>query len=112
MTFPTPYTVLTEAYSAGSYDAHGNPVDSWAAPVQQRVIGWYVPVAIEPKVAGRDAVVVDLALMVPPDFIIGPLDRVTVAGNSFEVIGYPEDYTHGPFGFNPGLVVNLKRVEG
>lgn len=110
--FPTPYTVLTEAYSGSTYDAHGNYTDSWLAPVEQPVIGWYTPVSTEPKIAGRDQVIVDLALMTPPGFVIGPLDRVTVAGVRFEVIGYPEDYTHGPFNFNPGLVVNLKRVEG
>lgn len=113
MTFPTPYTVETSAYQRGAVDAHGNEVQTWAAPVEQRVIGWSVPNSVEPKYAGADRTIVDVELYVPPSFTIGPRDRVSLPGGwLFEVAGYPEDYTHGPFNFRPGLVVNLVRVEG
>lgn len=111
--YPTPYTVQTSAFNKSGTDSHGNPVESWATPITQPVYGWAVPNSIQPKYAGQERTLVDVELYVPPGFVVGPRDRIILTGDwKFEAIGYPEDYTHGPFGFNPGLVVNLIRVEG
>jgi hypothetical protein len=80
---------------------------------QYEVYGWSTPATQEPKLAGHDRVEVDVELLVPPDFPVGPHDLVDLPDvGQFEVIGYPEDFTKGPFGFQPGAVVNLRRVEG
>ncbi|ASN67441.1 hypothetical protein 7S11_3 [uncultured Caudovirales phage] len=109
---PALFTVSVKAFKADSEDELGNPIESWAPPVPLKVYGWSAPRSTEPKLAGHDRVVVDVELLAPEGFLVRPRDRVLLEGGEFEVIGYPEDYNHGPFGFRPGLVVNLQRVEG
>src|SRR5690606_11179891 len=89
--FPTPYTVQTEAYQPGATDPFGNPVEAWGPPTSQEAIGWAPPVSDEPKIAGHVRVIVDLELFVPPGFVVAPKDRVTVNGSRFAVVGYPVD---------------------
>lgn len=112
MAFPTRHTVLTEAFTPGAKDPHGNPIDAWAAPAAQRVIGWAPPSSADPKLAGHDRVVVDIELLAPPEFVAGPKDLITLNGKTFSVIGYPEDTDGNPYPWHPGMVVNLQRVEG
>jgi hypothetical protein len=59
-------------------------------------------------VAGVESVVVTLELFAPAR-PVGDRDRFVVNGATYEVVGDPEDYDHGPFGFAPGMVVNLTR---
>lgn len=97
----------------GEIDAHSNQVDAWAAPVSQKVYGWSLPDSREPKVAGHNRVTVRLEVYVPPQFDVGPYDKVTVPGHEeLDAVGDLEDYNHGPFGFEPGFVLNLGRVDG
>lgn len=44
----------------------------------------------------------------------GPLDRVVLGGEEYDIAGQPGDWSHGGFGRIPGpdLTVKLKRVEG
>lgn len=110
---PTPFFVETRAYDGGGVDAHGSEIVSWASPVRQPVFGWSVPSSSEPKLAGHNRVVVQIELLAPPAFRVGPYDKVIVPGHGeLDVLGVPEDFTHGPFGFMPGLVVNLGKVDG
>jgi hypothetical protein len=106
--FPTPWTVQHEKYLGGTNDSHGNLVDVWASPVDHKVYGWSAPRSAERETAGVEAEVVLLQVF-SPHFAVGPQDRMTVDGVSYEVVGYPEDYGHGPFGFDPGMIVNLTR---
>ncbi len=118
MTFPTPQTVGHHAYSSSTLDDYNRQVESWTPPkdspgVPREVYGWAAPSSTEPKLAGHNRVTVEVELLVPPDFVCGPHDVIDLPNSGqFEVIGYPEDYTHGPFGFQPGYVVNLRRSEG
>lgn len=117
MTYPTPYTVGHHAYSADGEDPRGNPVVTYTPPADQPgtevpVYGWYVPSSTEPALAGHDRVIVDVAMLVPPGFPAGPHDLIDLPDGQCEVIGYAEDYTHNPFGWGPGGVLNLQRVEG
>lgn len=98
-------------------DAHGDPTEVWSDPVEHPVYGWAPPSAGgsdhgEPKLAGHNRVIVDRELLVPPGFPATPHNRVVFPDGEFEVLGYPEDYNSGPFGYMPGLVVNCRRVEG
>ena len=109
---PTPFTVTVAPFDSDATDAHGNDVDAWGTPVDQPVYGWGPAGSAEPREPGRDEVTTDLDLLVPPGFTCTPRDRVTVADQTFEVEGRVQDYTRGPFGYQPGGVVRLQRVEG
>ncbi len=112
MTSPTPYTVLREAW-APSTDAHGNESDGWAAAVSVAVHGWSPPSAdAEPFEPGRSPVVRDLDLYAPAGTAGGPRDRWTVDGVVYDAVGYPEDFTRGPWQWAAGVRVSLKRPEG
>lgn len=112
---PARYTVGVRTYSEGADDAHGNPTPSWAAAVTIAAYGWAPRTgAAELLEAGRDAVITDLAIYapVPTTLTIGPRDRVVVDGDTYEVVGHPQEFNHGPFGWAPGVQLNVNRVEG
>lgn len=106
-------------------DGHGNAVLRFADPVDVRVFG-YGPRSADGSAeafpSGRDVVTVGLSVYGPPfpwapvaggdPVTVTPLDRLEVAGVLYEVDGEVADWTHGPFGFAPGVSVSLKRVEG
>lgn len=109
MSFPTPWTVEVLPFLAGSEDDQGNPVDSWATSgTTQAVYGW-APAGTNESNASRHTVTADVELFAPSDFSCGPRDRVKVDGRVYEVEGDVEDFDHGPFGFQPGVRVNLRR---
>jgi hypothetical protein len=114
--FPLRYEVGLHAYSTGgdgysSAAVYTPPRDS--PGIAEKVYGWSVPSSTEPHGAGRDNLVVtDVELLAPPDFPVGPYDLVDLPDGQYEVIGQPQDYTHGPFAYTPGVVVKLRRVEG
>jgi hypothetical protein len=111
--YPTPHTVTVHAWEALAVDAHGNPMEMWAEPGDTvGVYGWAPPSPDTETLGGRDAVTRQLDLLVPPGFTIGPHDQITVDGVRYDVVGYLEDFTHGPFGWRPGGRVNLQRAEG
>lgn len=93
-------------------DPFGNVVASWSEPEPVKVYGWEAPKTDEPELAGHDRVIVDLVVLTPPNVPIGAHDRVVVTGREFEVIGEIEDAGNGPFGFDPGSRIKLRRVEG
>lgn len=113
MGLPTPYTVGHEAHLAGEADAHGNPVDGYAPAVDLLVHGWAPPSgSTEPFEAGRNAVIRDLDVYAPAGTVVGPQDRITVQGIVYEVVGYVEDFTTGPWQWAAGVRINCKRAEG
>ena len=121
MSFPARFTVGVHTFSEGAEDSHGIPEKVFTPPLDQpgaphAVICW-APAGGdgEPKLAGHDRVVVDIEMAVPEGFPVGPRDVIDLPEGpqgQFEVIGYPEDANNGFHGWRPGLVVNLKRVEG
>lgn len=113
MSLPTPYVIQHQAFLAGGEDAHGNPVDGYSPAVDLAVHGWSPPSAnAEPFEAGRNAVLRDLDIYAPAGTVVGPRDRVTVAGVVHEVVGYVEDFTTGPWQWAAGVRINAKRSEG
>jgi len=117
VTFPLRFTVGLHTYSEGTADGYNEsaavytPVKT-VAGTSYRVYGWSTPTSTEPKLAGHDRVIVDVELLVPPGFPAGPHDLIDLPDGQYEVLGQPEDYNNGPFGFTPGLVVNLRRTTG
>lgn len=110
------WTLQRFPWTTSGEDAHGNPINGYGEPVDLRVFGWAVPASEEPSPSTQDRVIVDVKVYVPPSETVGRRDRVVIDvgpnAGTFEVIGEVEDYTHGPFGWEPGVVVNLQRVEG
>lgn len=105
-------TVHIQRWESEGRDAHNNPIEGWSDPEPVRVYGWEVPRTAEPLVTGHDRVVVEMSMFVPPGTDIGAHDRVILDDRLFEVIGEVEDAGNGPFAFNPGATVQLRRVEG
>lgn len=110
MNLPTPHTVQHIRWEAGGTDAHGNPAPDYADPVDVQVYGWSFPA---PEERTNQRVVVDVSLFGPPDLTVDSRDRFILPGLGLhEVAGPAQDYGNGPFGWKPGVVVNLVRVEG
>lgn len=123
MTYPTPYTVGWHTASDGAADPRGHAatvfspslVDGSDNPVNGSpvaVMGW-APTRQDETGAAR--VESDLDLYVPSSVSVKPKDVVDVpldrSVGRFEVVAYPEDWSYGPFGFRPGSVIKLKRIE-
>lgn len=111
--FPTPYTVQLHAYQASAMDAHGNVTDLWdEVGTEVAVYGWAPPSPDTETLGGREAITRGLDLYVPPEVTASPQDRFTVDGARYDVVGHPEDFTHGPFGWQPGKRISLTRIDG
>lgn len=112
---PTPWVVehLQIDRTTTQYDDLGNEVKVFKPPVTRRVYGWAPPRAgLETQTVGVTTSVVDLVVYSPPlDYTIDTADRFRVNGKTYEVEGEPGDYSHGPFGFEGGVTINLRRAE-
>src|SRR5699024_1951858 len=110
--FPAPFTVQTEEHYLTEPNRIGERESAWHPPVDQKVYGWDPPGPEEEIFsASRDAVIHDLNVYVPPGFVFGDQDYMTIQGERFRAVGGLRDYNHGPFGFTPGLVARVKRVK-
>ncbi|WP_313546425.1 hypothetical protein [Corynebacterium sp.] len=109
--FPLIHVVEKQSRVHAGRDGLGNDVyKTVATPVE--VAGWAMPNSDEPKQAGHERLTVDVEIYAPPgSFSEG--DAVKVPGfDLLEVIGEPENYSHSPFGWDPGLVVvNARRKD-
>lgn len=117
MTFPTPYTVGHHARVAGGLDSYRDPDTFTPAKgdlgTPHPAYGWAAPQSSEPKIVGHDRTVVEVELYCPADFNPGPGDLIDLpTGKQYVVIGEPEDHNHGFHEWQPGNVINLRRVEG
>lgn len=114
MGFPTPFTVDLRVYSSGEEDAWGDGEPTWAEPEDRAVYGWAPAGTSEEQDAGRNPTQIDLQVFGPAASLddVKPRDRMIVAGDLYEVDGERENFNYGPFGFTPGVRVNLKRVVG
>ena len=107
---PLPFTCQHMKYTAGVEDSHGNTVPDWETPVEEQCF-WWLPESSEPlsDPTGGDRVAADLVLVVASTVAVDHRDRFTVHGHTFEVVGLPKDYDHGPFNYTPGRqVIELK----
>lgn len=107
--FPAPHSVQRIRRTQTGENALGQPIYTDSV-TSVAVYGWQ-PTSQEERytaaLAGRT--VSDLKLLSPTgDFVSS--DAVVISGVTYEVDGEIEDYNHGPFGFTPGFVINLRRV--
>lgn len=111
--------VTHRRWSQSGADEYGNPVASFT-DAQVFVYGWWVPGSDAPAggdevaTAGRDGVIADVAF-VAPEFPVDDRDEFIIPGFSslpLRVQGEPKLWNYGPFGFAPGMQVNLRFAEG
>lgn len=119
--------------SEGASDPYGNPEEvftvSWV-----RVFAWWVPDVEENVTAGRAGSIADIRFLAPAGTVVDDRDEFLVPGmsgdvsgladgdvltradlirlRSARVVGEVQDWCHGPFGWAPGVQVNLRFVEG
>lgn len=106
-----PVTVVRRVLSDAK-DALGNEV--WVDEESEiLVFGWSVPQSSEPKLAGHTQRVVTVELLAPVGaFTANDAVKLPDRKDILEVLGEPENYEHGPFGWSPGIeVVNLGGVK-
>ena len=116
MTFPTPHTV---GWHTASTVQSGRGTVTTLTPERDqpgtavRVYGWAPTREFE---TSETRVESDLDLFVPAAVTSSPGDVVDLpldkSFGTFEVVAHAQDWSHGPFGFAPGSVVKLKRVQG
>lgn len=111
MRFPLKWTAGHRVYSETDQDAHGNLIPTWAAPVDVPAM-WWSPSSTEPILAGHNRVQVDVVLVVDSTRVVSPHDRMVLGADVYEVIGFPEDYDHGPYSVPGRKPVNLRRWDG
>lgn len=99
-------------YDGKQRNPRGNVVDTWTDPVDVEVYGWYVNNTHEPQLPGHERVKGEVQVLAGPEFYPNEKDIVVLPIGEFEVVGYPQDYNHGPFDWAPGNVINLERVKG
>ncbi|QRY51733.1 hypothetical protein [Mycolicibacterium septicum] len=112
MTFPTPWTVGHHVFTGTGQDDLGNDIETWASPVNVKVIAWYASM-LETLAGHTSQVDSDIDLLVPPSLQVSVQDRFTLPSfdQPFEVVAF-QDYCHGFHQWQPGNVAKLKRVDG
>jgi len=95
-------------------DRYGNLVPDWDNPDRLNIsdCGVAPRTSDEETEQGRQGVIVGIAVYAPAGADILPSDRVEVRGQVWEVVGEVADWRSPFTGWNPGIVVNLRRMEG
>lgn len=111
MTFPFGETVTLVHRSVTGQDVDGNDLYS---NVETTVggTGWDPGTSTE-NVQGGDLVIQLPRFFLPSGTVVSPLDAIRRAnGRTYEVVGEPGDYRNPMTGWEPGVVVNVRRVTG
>lgn len=109
-------TVMRVRRNPGGVDAYGDPVDS--TEDRATLTGCIVaPAAIsgfDPEIydRGRSGVIVALTLLAPIDTDLVYTDQVEVDGTLFDIDGEVGRYRSPFSGWEAGLQVGLRRVQG
>lgn len=115
MNFPDGDTVVLVTRVLDGVDGDGNDVYTSSEVTLSNVPVWPVDgngTSGNERLGNRDTVISGYAAMLPPETDVAAVDQVRVFGVTFDVIGEPARY-HSPLtGLAPGVVVQLKRVEG
>lgn len=112
MNLTTPFTIGVKRYQTGAKDAHGNTLDTWADPISVGVYSIAPATSDEPYENGRESIVTGLTVLAPAGTEIDARDLVVIDNEDYTVEGDIANWNQGPFGWSPGVQINLKRVEG
>lgn len=103
------YQVDVLPYAGTVENEYGNTVDAWeTTPIPTPVYGW-APAGTNEVSASRHTVTADLELFAPSSFTVDPRSRIRILGRTYEIQGDVESFDYGPFGYAPGVRVNLRR---
>lgn len=108
-----PVTVLTPGYDEDPYSDDLEQSWEWS-PTEVVVPGCGIEPrpSSEPTQDARNSVVSGFTLYMPAGTVIGPQNRVIVRGNTYSVEGEAAEWVSPFTGWNPGVVVQVERVEG
>lgn len=112
MAFHVKQSVTVSLYRSEA-NSRGGRRDAWAEPATVLIYGW-APSGMEQEIDGmRRPVAWDVDVYAPAGVEGSPRAKwILNDGRTYEQVGHAEDFTHGPFGFAPGVRINLKRIEG
>lgn len=105
--------VTHRQWAAEGEDAYGNPEPVFAESMVL-VYAWWVPDVEENLPGGRDAIIADIRLLAPT-FPVDDRDEFVIPAFSpkpLRVVGEAQPYDFGPFGWKPGMQVDLRWAEG
>lgn len=114
MDFPYGETIAVLTPGSTSDPYSGATQDDWTSPSSTSVTG----VAVEPRPSGeplqdaRNQVTSGFTLYLPPGTAITARNRVTVRGETYNVVGEAADWRSPFTGWEPGTVVQVERSEG
>ncbi|MFF4779413.1 hypothetical protein ACFY05_42020 [Microtetraspora fusca] len=98
-------------------DRYGSQVRDWDSPARTSydgcaVANWARGRVSEVHADGRDPVVSDLIIYMPPGADVAAADRLEVRGEVYELVGEPFGWSNPLTGTVFGVAVNCDRVEG
>jgi hypothetical protein len=103
-------TVVLVTRALDGVDGDGNDVYTSTEVTLSNVPVW--PGFSTEATSDRDTVITGYSAFLPPETDVSAVDQVRVFGVSFDVVGEPARYRSPLTGLAPGVVVQLKRVEG
>ncbi len=115
MDFPYGETVVRQrgVSTSNPYSTEATELD-WTTPTTLTINGCAFDPggSSEPTEQGRNAVITQPTVYAPPGSDITAADRLVVRSRTWLVDGDPAEYVNPFTGWEPGLVVKLKAVEG
>lgn len=87
----------------------GQPIYDDASQAR-KVYGWAPTSETERNEAAMAGRTISELTLYTPDTDWSANDKIVVDGESYEAIGGPQNFNHGPFGYQPGCTLNLRRV--
>ena len=108
MKFQTPFALTRKPYVGDTYNADGIAIPSFGAPVAVPVISISPHVEEKGSDTATETVVADLDVFMPK-VAVKLKDRFVVDDDDHDVVGI-KDWTKGFHGWQPGIVVELRRV--
>ena len=108
---PRRHVTQCEPSPSSEVDGYGNPVAEWVRS-ERLVYGWREASSREPGDVLDGRLVADVVLTAPT-FPVSPLDQFEIPGydRPLKVEGRPIVADNGPFGFSPGMRLNLRFVQ-
>jgi hypothetical protein len=114
---PLRQTVGLHTWSQGELDRYNVPATVHTPAKDQpgtpyKVFGWTKTSNADPsKLVGMIPIAnVDVDLYAPPGFPASLYDLIDLPDGQYEVVGAPKNDNYGPFGYEPGVVVQLRRI--
>lgn len=114
MSFPTPWVLTVRTVTDGEPNDFGNATTTTVEVEHDWPVSFIAPGALTDVDDGtRDLSKVAFTIGAPKtDLVPGYRDEVLIDGVWYAVNGTPSDWTRGPFGFAPGVTVEVEADDG